>query len=913
QPCGRASKELTREKVTKAFKTGYERFEWMHKTQDNKPLPCEITLIRIEYEGEYHIAAYKRDLREEKAAKKKIAEAEVAHTATLANQNLRLNLLLGGIDVATWDMPVYPDVPVTGSSVIWYSDEFRRMLGFTDENDFPNILESWSGLLHPDEKEKVFTDFISHMNDYTGQTPYDIEHRIMMKNGEYKWFRCFGNTLRNDDGIPLRVAGATEDINERKLLEEALFRREMILDALNQMSITLLSHENKSFDEVMNTALRKIVTVMGFNRVAAYRRLDNETNRLGQVYLWDGETIPLENHMQVLPDIPPVRRWVDLLVKGECINADISQMPKDEADFLKMFNIKAVYMVPIFTHEEFWGVITLEDQEKYRYFDEKDFDVLKSAAHLCAGAIVQNEIIREADERNDFIRIMFDNAPVGLTLFDENFNFIDCNEAVLRMYGVSKTFYKSFFGSDAHMPEYQPDGSKSHEKAHENTKRLIAGEMQKIEWVHLMPDGSPLPVELTMSRVKQGDKFIGLGYIYDMRKQKEMERHLVEAMKAAQEATRAKSEFLSGMSHEMRTPMNASIGMTGIGKKATDIEQKNHALNKIGDASSHLLGVINDVLDISKIEAGKLELVTVQYIFEHMIQRVVAVIGFRADEKRQSFAVNVDSRIPRFIEGDDQRLAQVITNLLSNAVKFTPDEGEVSMNVSLIGETDGVCELRFVVADNGIGISPQQQIKLFNAFVQAESGTNRQFGGTGLGLVISKNIIEMMGGKIWIESELGKGAKFIFTVKARCVDDEALSAANADNGSEIIAGEFNGKTMLLAEDIEINREILISLLEDTGIIIDCAENGKDALDIIAAGGMYDVVLMDVQMPEMGGLEATRRIRALHGHQREKLPIIAMTANVFKDDIAACEAAGMDSHVGKPLDMDKVLKILRIYL
>ncbi|MDR2578664.1 MAG: response regulator [Chitinispirillales bacterium] len=396
---------------------------------------------------------------------------------------------------------------------------------------------------------------------------------------------------------------------------------------------------------------------------------------------------------------------------------------------------------------------------------------------------------------------------------------------------------------------------------------------------------------------------------------------LESALEQATAASKAKGNFLSCMSHEIRTPMNAIIGMTVIGKNAVNIEQKNHALNKIEEASSHLLGVISDVLDMAKIEANKLELSPVEYNFEKMLKKVVSVINFRVDEKRQCFSLTVDKNIPGYIVGDDQRLAQVITNLLSNSVKFTHHGGKVGLAASMIDEVDGNCELRIEVSDSGIGISASQQERLFNEFEQAESGTSREYGGTGLGLAISRRIIGLMDGKIWIESELGKGAKFIFTVKVKRGKTNGDLPGKftdrtdgIDNGNADSAGIFAGKKVLLAEDVEINREILITLLEDTGIFIDCAENGKEAVEMITASPeKYDIVLMDVQMPKMDGLEAARSIRALPTLQNIKLPIVAMTANVFKNDIEACLEAGMDDHLGKPLDFDKVLEKLRKYL
>ena len=407
------------------------------------------------------------------------------------------------------------------------------------------------------------------------------------------------------------------------------------------------------------------------------------------------------------------------------------------------------------------------------------------------------------------------------------------------------------------------------------------------------------------------------GYIEVIQDITKME-HMARQQAKAVAASKAKGDFLSNMSHEMRTPMNAIIGMTAIGKKAEDIERKNHALNKIGDASSHLLGVINDVLDIAKIEANKLELAPVEYHFERMLQSVLTVINFRADEKKQNLTVRVDPKIPRFIVGDDQRLAQVVTNVLANAVKFTPDGGSIHLDARLAGESRGLpgeeCELRIEVTDDGIGISPDKQGRLFRAFEQAESGTSRQYGGTGLGLVISKNIVELMGGSIRVDSELGKGARFTFTVKALRGSKRAHSEDAGDDGAVPVTGEFAGKTLLVAEDIEINREILIALLEDTGITIECAENGIEALRMVESHpDKYDIVFMDVQMPKMDGFEATRRIRATPDRARGRLPVIAMTANVFTSDVEDCLAAGMDGHLGKPLDLDKVLETLREYL
>jgi len=527
-------------------------------------------------------------------------------------------------------------------------------------------------------------------------------------------------------------------------------------------------------------------------------------------------------------------------------------------------------------------------------------------------------------------------------------------------------------------------------------------------------------------------------------------RNITELSNAKDDAERAsvaKTSFLSNMSHEMRTPLNAIIGMVSIGKSAYEMEKINRCLHEIDVASSHLLRVINDVLDMSKIEANKFELTPVEFIFGKVLSRVISVIRFRANDKHQNFIVRIDSNIPYSLVGDDQQLTQIILNLLSNAVKFTPEHGSIYLIARLMDETDGMCTIQFEVRDTGIGISVEQQKNLFNPFAQADVSTSRRFGGTGLGLAISKRIIEMMNGSIWIESELDRGASFCFTVRVErgkkefgglMISGVATAALRilavtstpetrvyygdvarrlgvdcdvAINGGEacaligdcspysiyfidyklpdidgielarrvrrsdathpivlvmldqewevcettakdagvtmympkpfifsdivscinacfnavrkqgtdeprppVLAIQFAGYRVLLAEDVEINREIVITLLEPTMLVVDVVENGVQAVQkFMMQPDLYDLILMDMQMPEMDGLEATQKIRALDVQSAKEIPILALTANVFKDDIERCLLAGMNDHISKPLDFDEVLEKLSTYL
>ena len=385
---------------------------------------------------------------------------------------------------------------------------------------------------------------------------------------------------------------------------------------------------------------------------------------------------------------------------------------------------------------------------------------------------------------------------------------------------------------------------------------------------------------------------------------------VVRAREMAEKNARARSEFLGRMSHEMRTPMNAILGMTALGKASKGDEKKDYSFKKIEDAAAHLLGVINDVLDMSMIEGNKLELVNEEFRLDRMLHQVHGIIGLLAAEKEQEFTSDISDDLPECIISDERRLNKVIVNILSNAVKFTPEKGSVSLTVNKIEEVVGYCVLQFIVSDSGIGISEEQKSHLFVPFEQVDGGSSRKFGGSGLGLAISKRIIEMMDGSIWVESTPNRGSTFTFdiTVQLGACENEDSDAGGESDSTD---GIFSGKRILIAEDVDINREIIASLLENTGIEISFAVNGEEAVEIFTSDPeLYQLILMDLQMPVVDGFEATRRIRASGVPEASSVPIIAMTANSSAEDVENCLSAGMNSHLSKPVNIDEVIREMR---
>lgn len=397
----------------------------------------------------------------------------------------------------------------------------------------------------------------------------------------------------------------------------------------------------------------------------------------------------------------------------------------------------------------------------------------------------------------------------------------------------------------------------------------------------------------------------------------QQQKKINDALLAAENASQAKSEFLSRMSHEIRTPMNGIIGMTAVARMSVDNRKKLlDCLNKIDLSSSYLMTLINDILDMSRIESGKVELYDEEFELPRLIDRINTMFKQKAEDAGIRFYIDARGLTVRSVIGDELRISQIIINIISNALKFTPSGGCVHLDITEKTVQDDLVSLQFMIKDNGIGMSEEFQSRIFEPFEQAEASTSHQYGGTGLGLAISYNFVKMMRGDITVASKPGQGSCFTITLPLKCPPQNSkqpeTQAAFATGDAEC---SLDGISILLAEDNEINSEIASAILESCGAAVKPVWNGKEAVDEFAASlpGQYKLILMDIQMPVMDGLKASRSIRSINRPDARTIPILGLSANAFHHDIDAAHQNGMDGYISKPIDITKLFETIRPYL
>ena len=901
-----------------------------------------------------------------------------------------------------------------------WSHAFRQILGYHDALDFPNQLDAWSELLHPEDKDRVMTLLLETVADKTNTTKFSVEYRLKLQNGPYQWFRASAEVIRRLDGTASRITGIIYNIEKEKqsrmqaqraaafhraftsanLCEYYVNLEQNTFDTLKvEASLMTAFEQSQTWDELIKFFVDNYVVEQDKQKVTDFYDRAYITEKL------KGLETELRQECRIV--LNGEERWVsNVVMRGEIGDSDyamiflrdITESKAETARRMQMASANASMELLIQSMVRLLDRFVVCDLEndRYRFYN------------------LQGEMIY---------------APTG--------TYHDFVEQVAAK-------YKTLESLDALDARISP----------ENIRRNLQGENDIYKFEYCPLDENTYKIASFIPLEWDGTKLVKVllaSMDVSPEKKAEIESHkaLKEAYRAAENASRAKTDFLSNMSHDIRTPMNAIVGLTAIaGANIENQDKVVECLGKITKSSRHLLGLINEVLDMARIESGRMSLAEEDFSLPELVDNLLTLTNPAIDEHHHQLEVHVEHIEHEAVCGDSLRIQQVFVNLMSNAIKYTPDGGNITFTIK--EKPNGFSELgcyEFSIADNGIGMTPEFQKIMFEPFSRADDHRTTKVQGTGLGMAITRNIVNLMNGDIQVESAPNKGTKITVTVYLKLqkdekeqekelfdlpvlvVDDDKTSCeSTVETLREIgIAGEwvltgkeavercyarhetnsdyfavildwkmpemdgietarrirecvgqdvtiiiltsfefseieeearaagvdafmakplfrsrltatlrqftsgkkekdarnyledfaktdYTGKRLLLVEDNDLNREIATEILGMTGVTVETAENGKIAVEKVAAApeNWYRLVLMDIQMPVMNGYEATAAIRSLPG-SRGKVPIIAMTANAFAEDVQLAKNTGMNEHIAKPLDLNKLNDVLKQWL
>ena len=902
---------------------------------------------------------------------------------------------------------------------IW-SHAFRQILGYHDALDFPDQLDAWSELLHPEDKDRVMTLLFETAADKTNTTKFSVEYRLRLKNGQYQWFRASAEVIRRLDGTASRIAGIICNIEEEKqsrmqAQRAAAFHRAFTSANLCEYYVDL---EQNTFD--------------------TFKVEDSLMTAFEQSQTWDELVKFFVDNYVVEQDKQKVTEFYDRAYITEKLKGLETELCQECRIFL---NGEKRWVRNVVMRGEIgdsnYAMIFLRD------ITESKAETARRMQMASANASMELLI-------QSMVRLL--DRFVVCDLENDRYQFYNLQGE--RIYAPTGTYhgfveqvvakYKTLESLDALDALISP----------ENIRRNLQGENDIYKFEYCALDENTYKIASFIPLEWDGTKLVKVllaSMDVSQEKKAEIESHkaLKEAYRAAENASRAKTDFLSNMSHDIRTPMNAIVGLTAIaGANIENQDKVVECLGKITKSSRHLLGLINEVLDMARIESGRMSLAEEDFSLPELVDNLLTLTNPAIDEHHHQLEVHVEHIEHEAVCGDSLRIQQVFVNLMSNAIKYTPDGGNITFTIK--EKPNGFSELgcyEFSIADNGIGMTPEFQKIMFEPFSRADDHRTTKVQGTGLGMAITRNIVNLMNGDIQVESAPNKGTKITVTVylklqkdekeqekelldlpvlvvdddKTSCestvetlreigiagewvltgkeavercyarhetnsdyfavildwkmpemdgietarrirecvgqdvtiiiltsfefseIEEEARAAGvdafmakplfrsrltatlrqftsgkkekNARNYLEDFAKtDYTGKRLLLVEDNDLNREIATEILGMTGVTVETAENGKIAVEKVAAApeNWYRLVLMDIQMPVMNGYEATAAIRSLPG-SRGKVPIIAMTANAFAEDVQLAKNTGMNEHIAKPLDLNKLNDVLKQWL
>lgn len=837
-----------------------------------------------------------------------------ANARVLQEQN-RLEMINDLIQSGMWSMEF--DGSKKLAKVFW-SQAFRRMLGFENQEDFPDTLEAWTGRIHPEDRERVTASF---WNAVEKNLVYDEEYRAYTKDNELQWFRDKGEAVPHENGFPFLFIGTF--VNTTKEKEKEVLIQEN-LEAKNQLEAS--KKELEFHNDILTALSADYISIYRVNFQTGFYEIFKITDRLrGEV----ADSVRKETDYYTA-----LQNYIDTYVE------------ESDQEYLRKVTSRDYMLAKIKEAGRYSVRYRVKDNKQgHKNFEIHFVDAERNGtgnflivAFRNVDSLIQKEQLFRQETLRNFEETL-EGAGIGIWR-------IELEKGLKpRMY-TDSTMRRLLGCGDSISPEacythwfdrIEHDYVKMVKTA---VKETLAGKRTEVVYPWHHPELGRIFIRCGSVKETRFDRPGDClkGYHQDitqtMLSKKEQEKKLMEALLEAKHANRAKTEFLSHMSHDIRTPINGILGMLAIEEKNPDDKEfQKDCRAKIRMSAEHLLSLINDVLDISKLENGRVELSRESFSLPELLDNCVYILISQSEERGLDVV-----RKPRSIEhprliGSPLHLRQILLNIMSNAIKYNKPGGKITLqsteipfkdlteeeqarlekNVKGKFDSEKMTVFRFTSQDTGIGISRDFLEHVFDPFTQEKNDARTKYGGSGLGMAISQKLAEKMGGWISVESEQGVGSTFSLTIPfeidTETKEEEPLKNDTADGNADI-----SGMKILLAEDNDLNREIVVYILEEAGAVVVQAENGREAADIFSKSsvGEFSCILMDIMMPVLNGLDAAREIRAMDRQDASTVPVIALTASVFSEDVQKAKEAGMNEHLAKPLDFEKLLMLLSMY-
>jgi signal transduction histidine kinase/DNA-binding response OmpR family regulator len=703
---------------------------------------------------------------------------------------------------------------------------------------------------------------------------------------------------------------------ENKKIHE-IEQRDILLNAVTNAAKVLLTADDETFNESILSGMELMGRCVNVDRVYIMK---NETVNgafsFVYQYEWTNNLGKQGTHISRGTTIPYAfdPEWSGKFAQGECMNGPLKSLSENIQKFFSRIEIKSVLIIPVFIREYFWGLASFSDCETERYFSEDEINILRSGVLMMVSALTRNEQAAEFRHVAERLKAIVSNYPGVLCASDKDYKMTLFDGLLL-----PTLVDKNLFHANQTLEEALQQKDEYRHIMDKVRKTYTEGPQ---EWDF---EANNKVIRMTTAPIYDGNGDVNgaVGRIDDVTEMTRLQKELEKTLLLAQKANNAKSDFLASMSHEMRTPLNAVIGLTGLTLEAGNLnEEDNSNIEKVYNAGTTLLNIVNDILDISKIEAGRLELVLVDYDVPSLINDTVTQNILRIGEKPIEFKLEISPDVFGRLHGDELRVKQIMNNLLSNAIKYT-NAGTVELNLCSVREGDTVW-LNIKVSDTGRGIKPEDVNKLFSDYAQLDLESNRKIEGTGLGLPITKRLTELMDGTINVESEYGKGSVFTVRVAQKYISDAILgekvvenlknfrySDKKRDRNVRFTRVSLPYARVLVVDDDSTNLVVAKGLMKPYGMQIDCVESGLQAIGAIRTEeGKYNAVFMDHMMPGMDGIEAMEKIREIGTNYAKNIPIIALTANATIGNEEMFLNKGFQAFLTKPIDVPRLDEVIR---